>query len=161
MILLLSGCSLVQPEPLEPPAVNLRGLELQAMGINSQVFRVRLSLFNPNSVPLKVSGGEVALEIAGVSAAKGRTLDPFTVAAGAEQEVEILVSTHLLRDAPALLGVLTGGSAGEGLEYRLSGHVDVQRRGPDRVSIQSTGRLGFPNGPDRENAAPRPPGAGL
>lgn len=138
------GCSLIQSEPLEPPVVNLRGLEPEAMGINSQVFRARLSLFNPNAVPLRVSRGEVNLSIAGVEAAKGRTLEPFSVDAGAEQEVTIRVTMNLLRDAPSLFGALAGGGVGEGLDYRLDGHVDVERRGSNRVPIRSSGRLTLP-----------------
>jgi LEA14-like dessication related protein len=154
----LTACSSFQEEPLEPPVVNLRGLEPEAMGLNSQVFRARLGLFNPNTVPLRISRGEVDLELAGVSAAKGRTLAPFTVEAGAETEVDIRVTTHLLRDAPALFSVLSGGGASDGLAYALSGYVYVERRGRDRVPIRSSGTLGFPagqaGGKTKSNAAP-------
>ena len=108
LALLLPACSLVEPEPLDPPAVSLRGLEPEAMGINSQVFRARLNLFNPNTVPLKISRGELQLQLAGVGAATGRTLAPFEIPPGAAVEADIRVTTHLLRDGPALLRALSG-----------------------------------------------------
>jgi LEA14-like dessication related protein len=138
------GCSLLEPEPLDPPAVSLRNLEPEAFGLNSQVFRARLGLFNPNTVPLKISSGEIELELAGVGAAKGRTLAPFEVPAGAEVETDIRITTNLLRDGPALLRALTAGSASEGIDYELSGVVYVERRGPDRVPIRAKGHLALP-----------------
>jgi LEA14-like dessication related protein len=153
-----AGCSSFQAEPLEPPVVSLRGLEPEAMGINKQAFRARLSLFNPNTVPLRVSSGEVELELAGVHAAKGRTIEPFSVAAGAETEVEIRVTMNLLRDAPTLFRALSGGIAGAGLDYELKGHVTVERRGLNRLPIRSSGKLDIPGG--RPSTA-APPGADL
>ncbi len=154
-LVLLAGCSLLEPEPLEPPAVSLRGLEPEAFGINSQVFRARLGLFNPNTVPLKISRGELELELAGVGAARGRTLGPVEVPAGAEVETDIRVTTHLLRDGPALLRALPGGSLEQGLAYTLQGHVYVERRGLDRVPISASGRLGPPAAPAGQAAPGR------
>lgn len=145
---LVAGCSFTEPEPLDPPAVSLRSLEPEAFGINSQVFRARLGLFNPNTVPLKISRGELELELAGVGAATGRTLGPVEVPPGAEVETDIRVTTHLLRDGPALLQALSAAPAGQGLEYALSGYVYVERRGPDRVPIRAEGRLGAAWAPD-------------
>jgi LEA14-like dessication related protein len=141
---LAAGCALVESEPIEPPVVNLRALEPLAMGLNSQVFRARLSLYNPNAVPLKVSKGELQLELAGVRAAKGRTLAPFDVAPGENTEVEIQITMNLLRDLPSLYRALSAGAAGEGLDYVLTGHVNVERRGFDRVPIKASGRLVVP-----------------
>ncbi len=142
--LALGGCALFQPEPIEPPAISLESLDLDAFGLNRQVFRARLRLFNPNTRPLQVEHGEVELELAGVRAAKGRTIAPFVVAPGAEQQVEIRVSMNLLRDAPALFHALSRGDQGGALDYRLTGHVYVARRGPDRMPIQADGRLRLP-----------------
>lgn len=146
LVALLAACSLVEPEPLDPPVVNLRGLEPEAMGINAQVFRARLHLFNPNTVPLRVAGGELRLSLAGARAAKGRTLAPFTIDAGGETEVDVRITMNLLRDAPALFRALSGAGAAEGLDYALEGHVNVERRGLDRVPIAATGRLAPPAG---------------
>lgn len=151
------ACSLVEPEPLDPPVVNLVSLEPEAMGLNAQVFRARLRLFNPNAIPLRVSGGELQLDLGGQRAARARTLAPFAVASGAEAEVDVRVTMNLLRDAPALLRVLQEGGAA-GLEYALTGHVNVERRGRDRVPIAATGRLA-PPGAVRPSAAP-PDGGG-
>lgn len=134
-----AACSLMQGEPLDPPVVNLRALEPEAMGINAQTFRARLSLFNPNAVPLRVSSGAMEFDIAGVRAAKGRTLAPFAVDAGATTEIEIRVTTNVLRDGPALFRALQSGGGAEGLAYALKGYVNVERRGPDRVPISAAG----------------------
>jgi LEA14-like dessication related protein len=150
---LATACSMVEPEPLDPPVVNLVSIEPEAMGLNAQVFCARLRLFNPNSVPLRVSSGELQLELGGERAARGRTLAPFAVDAGAESEVDVRITMNLLRDAPALFRVLQGGGA-EGLEYALTGHVNVERRGRDRVPIAASGRLA-PPAALRPSAAPQ------
>ncbi|MBW7931330.1 MAG: LEA type 2 family protein [Gammaproteobacteria bacterium] len=142
--LLLPACSLLEPEPLEPPAVTLHGLEAEALGINSQVFRARLGLFNPNTVLLKISRAELQLELAGVGAARGRTLGAIEVPPGERVEADIRVTMNLLRDGPALLRLLAGDAGRQGLEYSLNGYVQVQRRGPDRIPISASGQLGLP-----------------
>jgi len=144
LVALAPACSLVEPEPLDPPAVSLRNLEPEALGINSQVFRARLGLFNPNTVPLKISRGDLELELAGVGAAQGRTIAAIEVPPGAEVEADIRVTTHLLRDGPALLRALSGSAAQQGIAYSLSGYVYVQRRGTDRIPVSASGRLGLP-----------------
>lgn len=143
--LALGACNLVEREPLEAPVVNLLGLEPVAMGINSQVFRARLGLYNPNAVPLRISRGEMELDLAGVRAAKGRTIEAFSVPAGQKTEVDVRVTMNLLRDLPALYRALSAGLA-EGLDYDLTGFVDVERRGRDRLPINAAGRLNFPAG---------------
>jgi LEA14-like dessication related protein len=142
---LLAGCSLLEPEPIEPPVVNLLGLEPVAMGINSQVFKARLSLYNPNPSRLDVSGGEMQLDLAGVRAAKGRTMAPFAIAAGETSEVEVQVTMNMLRDLPALFAKLSTGGMAQALDYALEGHVDVARRGLDRIPISASGRLTMPD----------------
>lgn len=141
--LLLPACSLLEPEPLEPPAVTLHGLEAEALGINSQVFRARLGLFNPNTVLLKISRAELQLALAGVGTARGRTLGAIEVPAGERAEADIRVTMNLLRDGPALLRVLSSDTGSQGIDYSLSGFVQVQRRGPDRIPISASGRLGL------------------
>src|SRR5262245_52271581 len=98
LALFVGGCSLLESEPLDAPVVNLRSLEPVAMGLNSQVFRARLNLYNPNTVNLDVTGGELELELAGVHAAEGRTVEPFSLAAGESKDVEVRVSMNMLRD---------------------------------------------------------------
>jgi len=144
-MLALGACSLLESEPLDAPVVNLRGLEPVAMGINSQVFSARLSLYNPNKVPLRITRGELQLDLAGVRAAKGRTLEAFSVPAGEATEVDVRVTMNLLRDLPALYRALSAGLA-EGLDYDLNGFVDVERRGRDRLPINAAGRLTIPAG---------------
>jgi LEA14-like dessication related protein len=145
LALTLAGCSLIEPEPLEAPVVSLRALEPVAMGINSQVFRARLSLYNPNAVPLDVSKGEMQLDLGGARAAKGRTLTPFSVPAGESTEVDVQVTMNLLRDLPGLYRTLSEGLQ-QGLDYELHGYVNVARRGLDRMPISAQGRLTIPAG---------------
>lgn len=143
LAVLLAGCQLLDSSPLQPPAITLQDLQAEALGINSQVFRARLGLFNPNGVPLWIVGGELQLELAGVGAARGQLLEAVQVPAGERAETDIRVSMSLLRDGPALMRVLSAGANEQGLDYSLNGFVQLRRRGFGRIPISSSGRLGL------------------
>lgn len=138
---LVAACSMVEPEPIEPPIVNLRSLEPEVFGITGQTLRARLGLFNPNTVPLEVERGSLELQLDGVRAAKGRTLAAFSIPPGERTEVDVRVTMNLLRDAPALFAILSAPPKADGIGYQLDGFIDVRRCGRDRLPINAAGRL--------------------
>jgi LEA14-like dessication related protein len=108
------------------------------------MFRARLRLFNPNTVPLDVTRVSLKLSLAGVEVATATTLAPFLVEPGEHRAVDLRVTTNLLRDAPALSTVLTGSTSTNGPDYRLGGYVDLARRGRDRGPVSAAGRPQLP-----------------
>mgnify|MGYP006377716035 FL=1 len=74
--LLSGGCALFKGK-LEAPKVTLSGITPEKLERGSQVLRCRLLLENPNNEDLRVVGGKVRLEIDGVSAGKGETIEGF------------------------------------------------------------------------------------
>ena len=134
----LTGCSLLQP-PVYPPEVALRGLMLERAGLDSQSFRARLSVYNPNSSRLKVQDGRVGLQIEGIAVGEGSLIDGFSVPAGGRQDVDLRVETNLLRDGPRLLQLLLSGD--QYLDYRLAGYIDPSFAGLGRIRINESGRV--------------------
>ena len=61
-MLLVAGCSLTRP-PTEYPELRVAAIEAERLGLNQQVFRVRLQLYNPNEVRIRVASGALTLDL--------------------------------------------------------------------------------------------------
>ena len=121
---------------LEAPKVTLQGVTPEKLERGSQVMRCRLLLENPNNEDLRVIGGKVSLEIDGVSAGKGETIEGFVLPALDSKEVELRVTLDLLSSLTGALRSL--GSGKPELEYTLQGYVDLD--------VKALGRLPFKTG---------------
>lgn len=138
--LLLSGCALTKRN-LDPPTVTLKGVTPESMSRDGQVFRCRLLLDNPNTEDLKVVGGRVTLDLAGVSAASARPLESFDVPGLASKEVDMQVTMDLLAALPSALHLLTSGRTE--LDYTLKGYVDLDVKALGRLPFKSSGKVKF------------------
>jgi LEA14-like dessication related protein len=133
--LLSGGCALFKGK-LEAPKVTLSGVTPEKLERGSQVLRCRLLLENPNNEDIRVVGGKVRLEIDGVSAGKGETIEGFVLPALDSREVDLRVTLDLLS---SLTGALRSiGSGKPALEYSLQGYVDLD--------VKALGRLPFKTG---------------
>jgi len=136
--LALAGCALTKRN-LEPPKVTLKGVTPESASRDGQVFRCRLLLENPNDEDLTVVGGNVTLDIAGVSAGSARPLEKFTVPALASKEVDMRVTLDLLSSLSGVLKLVAGG--GTELEYTLKGYVDLDVKALGRLPFRSNGQV--------------------
>ena len=136
--LLLAGCALTKRN-LEPPTVTLKGVTPESIGRDGQVFRCRLLLENPNTEDLKVVGGRVTLELAGVSAASARPMENFVLPGLDSKEVDMRVTMDLLAALPSVLRLVASGRTE--LEYTLKGYVDLDVRALGRLPFKSTGEV--------------------
>jgi LEA14-like dessication related protein len=134
----LAGCALTKRD-LEPPKVTLKGVTPESASRDGQVFRCRLLLENPNDEDIKVVGGNVTLDIAGVSAGSARPLEKFVVPALASKEVDMRVTLDLLSSLSRLLKLVAGG--GTELDYTLRGYVDLDVKALGRLPFKSTGKV--------------------
>lgn len=136
--LLSGGCALFKSK-LEAPKVTLQGVTLEKMERNSQILRCRLLLENPNNEDLKVVGGKVRLEIDGVSAGKGETIEGFVLPALDTKEVDLRVTLDLLSSLTGAFRSL--GSGKPELEYALQGYVDLDVKALGRLPFKTKGTL--------------------
>ena len=138
--LLSGGCALFKGK-LEAPKVTLSGITPEKLERGSQVLRCRLLLENPNNEDLRVVGGKVRLEIDGVSAGKGETIEGFVLPALDSKEVELRVTLDLLSSLTGALRSL--GSGKPALEYTLKGYVDLDVKALGRLPFSSSGKITF------------------
>ncbi len=135
--LLLASCTLPVPELL--PTLSLNGLKLESVQADEQVFVVTLGVANPNPVPLRIDGGQLALDLQGIPIGAGELVSAFSVPAEASAPAEVRIRTDLLREGPNLLQLALSGA--RSLDYRISGFVDPLGLRLARVNIDQTGSI--------------------
>ncbi len=140
--LVLGGCALTKRN-LEPPTATLKGVTPEAVGRDGQVFRCRLLLENPNTEDLKVVGGRVTLELAGIKAASATPMENFVLPGLASKEVDMRVTMDLLSGLSGALRLLTSGTTE--LDYTLKGYVDLDVKALGRLPFKSTGKVTLDN----------------
>ncbi len=136
--LLSGGCALFKGK-LEAPKVTLSGVTPEKLERGKQVLLCRLLLENPNNEDLRVIGGKVRLEIDGVPAGKGETIEGFVLPALDSKEVDLRVTLDLLSSLTGALRSLGSGKAE--LEYTLQGYVDLDVKALGRLPFKSKGTI--------------------
>ena len=139
---LLAGCATFRPEA---PEVRLAELSIDSIGLFEQRYRLGLRMRNPNDRALDVESLRFDLTLAGRSFADGVTTEGFTLPAGGEERVEVVVRS----DLGSVLDLLSDWVDGErALPYRLSGDARLAGWGGITVPFSRDGRLELPSGSD-------------
>lgn len=140
---LLAGCATFRPEA---PEVRLADLSIDSIGLFEQRYRLGLRMRNPNDRALDVESLRFDLALAGRSFADGVTTDGFSLPAGGEERVEVVVTSDLGSVLDLLSDWMDGGRA---LPYRLSGEARLADWGGITVPFSRDGRLDLPAGSGR------------
>lgn len=135
---LFSGCATFQPEP---PEVRLADLAIERIGLFEQRYRIGLRMQNPNDRALDIESLRFDLALAGRSFADGVAAGGFTLPAGGEERVEVVVSSDLGSVLDLLSDWVSGNRA---LPYRLSGEARLAGWGIS-VPFAREGRLEMPS----------------
>jgi len=118
LLMLLSGCATMRPEP---PEVQLAGLEISDLSLSHANFLANLSLYNPNSSALEIEGLEFALILKDVRVARGSTAKDFTIPAEQTGSAALRLSTSfidLFRLSQKLRGL-------DEVPFRIAGKVRI------------------------------------
>lgn len=115
----LGGCSGMIPK-LEPPDLQVVGVELQASDLLQQQLRVRMRVTNPNDRALPVRGITYRVEVAGEQFATGESERDFEVPALGSTEFDLSMKANA---ASVLLKLM--GNRSQALDYRLTGRVQL------------------------------------
>ena len=99
----------------------------------------RLRIDNPNDVSLPVRGGQITLEVEGLSIAHGELTDDFTTAARDTVFVNVIVDVDSASSIALAIRVLGNGE--RELDYVLAGHVDIAISVLGRVRIEEKGSV--------------------
>lgn len=149
IVLFCSACSLVQA-PTRAPEIRLASLQPERLGVQRQVFLLRLVLDNPNDVELRVAAGRLRLDIEEIRIGAGELVDGFALPANAQGAATVRIQTDLLRQAPRLLSWLMTGDGT--MNYRVTGYIDLVGLGLGRLPVDERGRLPLRPARDRSGS---------
>ncbi len=137
-VTLLTGCATFRPEA---PEVRLADLSIESIGLFEQSYRLGLRMRNPNDRALDVESLRFDLTLAGRSFADGVSTEAFSLPAGGEERVEVVVRSDLGSVLDLLSDWIDGNRA---LPYRLSGTASMAGWGGITVPFSRDGQLDLP-----------------
>lgn len=137
-VTLLAGCAAFRPEA---PEVRLADLSIDSIGLFEQRYRLGLRMYNPNDRALEVESLRFDLVLAGRSFADGVATEGFSLPAGGEERVEVVVRSDLGSVLDLLSDWIDGDRA---LPYRLSGTATLAGWGGITVPFSRDGKLELP-----------------
>lgn len=137
-VVVVAGCALLR-EALELPTVALDSLQITQASLQEQRYLVRLRVNNPNPVALPVNSLTYALQLQGETFAEGQSRQAFTVPAGGEAFVELMVSTNLLHTLQQLGNWLQQGP--QAMHYGLHGELQLDNVLLPTVPFEKQGEI--------------------
>ncbi len=142
--LFVVACSLTRP-PTQMPNIRIAAIEPESIGLNQQVFLLRVVLDNPNDVTLRVASATLRLDLEDLRAGTGELVEGFSLPAGEQGTATVRVVTDLVSQAPQFLSWLMSGDAT--LDYRVTGYFDLIGLGLGRVPVDEKGLVPLRPGP--------------
>lgn len=149
LVLLLTGCAAIRPDP---PEVQLAGLTISDLSLSHANFLATVSVYNPNRSALDIEGLQFELFLDEVQIARGVTAKAFSIPA--EQ-----TGSAALRMSASFLDLFRLSQRLKGLEevpFRIAGEVKVG--GPGflwlTVPVKSEGRVPLAGALDKLLFAP-------
>lgn len=136
--LALGGCAALTKQ-VQAPALSLSQVQILESTLLEQRYRLTVRVDNPNAITLPIRGMHYAVKFAGVDFASGVTPTAFRVPANGAHDVEIDVTTNLLRSAQQLMAYLR--DRPETLDYELSGEIEVDLPFVGAVPFTRTGTV--------------------
>jgi len=130
------ACALTR---FETPHLTVIKVEMVDGDILSQRFKVRLRAQNPNDRELPVRGINCNLELDGEEFGEGVSAEEFTIPAYGEADFDMLLTTNLAGAVARVIGNKDRGEAG--LEYRLSGKINLAKGFMHSIPFSDSGRL--------------------
>lgn len=137
LVLLLAGCGTLAPR-LQPPSLQVVGVQLVKADLTRQDLRVRLQVHNPNAISLPVTRIDYQLDVAGQPAAEGRSERAFTVPAHGSAEFDVTATVNGLGVVTRLL---SGGVRDGKLDYELRGAVRLDSALRRQLPFRQRGEL--------------------
>ena len=120
LCLLGCGCSAFLPK-LEPPQLEVVGLNFLGGDHQHQKLRLHLQVTNPNDRQIAVRSIDYQVALAGADFAQGSSAEPFTVPALGQGEFDLDMNA----DLGSLLRVLSAHLGDAALDYQVTGRVHL------------------------------------
>jgi LEA14-like dessication related protein len=135
----LSACASVS-SMVNPPEVNLRGVQMTEFSFTGQTFLLDFDVSNPNPYPLPVKSVKYGVELDGHTFATGNTQGEFSIPASGDSEFSISVDLNLLQTAPKLLSIVRDGARHD-IPYQIEGELGIDIPYAPPVSFRSGGEI--------------------
>lgn len=139
-LFVFSGCATNMQDLVKSPVVELRTVQMLALGFNSQTFLLSFDISNPNSFGLPVRSVNYALKLDGQAFASGQTASEFSVPANGASQFAISVDLDLLKTAPQLLSIVRQ-SARKDVSYQLDGRLALDLPFVPAVDYRNSGLI--------------------
>ena len=135
------GCTSLARQ-IEPPAVELVGLQVMGAELNRQTFRVSLDVSNPNPVPVPVEALDYRVDVGGGRLAAGRTEETFTLPANGTERIRVELSTDLIGTLGRISALLKGPAST--VDYQITGTLTIPLLDPIPFSNSGEVALAMP-----------------
>lgn len=138
---LLMGCASLQ-QMMEPPRVNLTGIEVLELSGFSLRIALDLSIQNPNPVPIPITGLSYDIGLNGYDVLNGVSSEAINLGAYEQTQVRLEASANLF----GMMGLLSDFLSAETseLNYQLEASIGV-RGFPQPFDINETGLVSITN----------------
>ncbi|ORJ63601.1 LEA type 2 family protein [Geothermobacter hydrogeniphilus] len=118
ILLLLTACSTVRPEP---PDVSLQSLELKDFNLSHALLQAELELHNPNGFSLTIRHADYRLKLNDIEISNGRSNTAVDIPAHGRGILTLDLTAAYLD----LIRFLNKSSSTQPLEYQLDGTIEI------------------------------------
>jgi LEA14-like dessication related protein len=138
---LLTACA-SNSTKLEPPRVQLLGIQVLSTDMFAQKFKTRLQVQNPNQIEVPVRGIDFEVLLLGDRFAQGVSNDQFIIPALGEAEFDLTVTTSFVSAFGRLISRM-GGAKLENIDYEIVGTLYVDKGFVKKIPFNNKGTLNF------------------
>lgn len=134
----LVGCQSIVRE-IQPPQVELVGLQFIGAELNRQSFQVTLDVTNPNPIPVPINAFSYQIALAGGAFADGNSVEKFTLPVNGTERVRLNVGTDLVGTLSRISNILKGPASV--MDYEINGDLTVGLPLVEPIPFSQTGEI--------------------
>ena len=151
LAVLLASCAGMSTK-LEPPRVQLLGIQVLSTDMFAQQFNAHLQIQNPNDVEVAITGLDFEVLLFGDRFAEGVSNDHFVLPALGEAEFNMGVTTSFVSSFGRLISRM-GGAKLEAIEYEIVGTVFIDKGMVKKIPFNHAGTVDFAKAASRKKPA--------
>lgn len=133
---LLSGCATTSR--LTPPEISVTNVAMTSADVFNQQFRMRIHVYNPNTLELQVKSIEYQLFLEGDGFADGTVDQPFVLPAHGNAEFDTIINTHFTSSLMRLIAKMQE-HGNNTVQYDFTGKVHLSKGLMRNIPFQKHG----------------------
>ena len=136
--LLAGGC--VTTSKLTPPEISITNVAMTSADVFNQQFRMRMHVYNPNTLELQVKSIEYQLSLEGDGFADGTVDQPFVLPAHGNAEFDTIINTHFTSSLMRLIAKMQERGSNT-VQYDFTGKVHLSKGLMRNIPFQKHGTV--------------------